>query len=350
MDNVKDVFSHFNIEDKLYSFERNTTGHINRTYICTAVDERTNVKRKYTLQCINHNVFKNVEGVMDNIVKVTECIKSDSDCTMSLSVVRCNDGKPYYLDSNGEYWRMYNYISDVLCMDVLTSRDEAFLLGVAIADFQKKLSKMEVEKLCVTIPDFHNMEFRYHQFDEALVDAGKVRSERVKKAEREIEFFKARRKSSIAFFHDVCQKTPTRVTHNDAKLNNVLFSSDLSKSCVIDLDTVMPGSVLFDTGDMLRTVTNTAKEDERDLAKVSFNKEYYQSLKAGFFSIAESFLTDLEKDNFLNSGKYITQIVGLRFLNDYLMGDIYFHTEYEEHNLVRCRTQIRLIESMEACK
>lgn len=346
MCDLNTVFDSFSVCGKLKEIKLNKTGHINKTFICTAED--SNGKDcYYTLQCVNRTIFKNVVDVMENIVAVTQCIDSNSNDPMCLKVIMAKDGKPYHIDSDGEFWRMFSFITDVVCKDVVSSETEAFLLGQSVATFQKKLSGLCASSMKVIIPDFHNIEFRYKQFDQAIEDAKANRAERLLIAKDEIEFFKERRQSSIAFFHDVCEKTPVRVTHNDAKLNNILFSKDFTRSCLIDLDTVMPGSALFDTGDMIRTVANTACEDEKDISKVSFNREYYNALKDGYFSIGESFLTELEQNNFFNSGKYITLVMGLRFLNDYFAGDTYYHIEYEDHNLVRCRTQVAMVKCME---
>ena len=352
MDNYKaaeKVIGNFLIDGELEKIKVNTQGHINSTFVSTFIKD--GVRTKYTHQKINRNVFKNPKEVMENIVAVTKHIEEkvssfpDKDRRV-LKVIFTKDNLPYYIDEDGEYWRTYIFIENVNTYDKIPSVNAARNLGKGIGNFQKQLSDFDGSRLNITIPHFHDMNLRYRQLDDAVKADVKGRCAQVK---AELDFLYANRERGCRIWDDFEKGIlPNRVTHNDTKMNNVLFDPVSDEAvCVIDLDTIMPGTILFDTGDMIRTACNTAEEDEKDLSKVSFDAEMYKSLIGGYMESADSFLTKEEREGIKESGRVITQIMAVRFLTDYIAGDVYYHTAYNDHNLVRCRTQLSLMKSMD---
>ena len=352
MDNYKaaeKVIGNFLIDGELEKIKVNTQGHINSTFVSTFIKD--GVRTKYTHQKINRNVFKNPKEVMENIVAVTKHIEEkvssfpDKDRRV-LKVIFTKDNLPYYIDEDGEYWRTYIFIENVNTYDKIPSVNAARNLGKGIGNFQKQLSDFDGSRLNITIPHFHDMNLRYRQLDDAVKADVKGRCAQVK---AELDFLYANKERGCRIWDDFEKGIlPNRVTHNDTKMNNVLFDPVSDEAvCVIDLDTIMPGTILFDTGDMIRTACNTAEEDEKDLSKVSFYAEMYKSLIGGYMESADSFLTKEEREGIKESGRVITQIMAVRFLADYIAGDVYYHTAYDDHNLVRCRTQLSLIKSMD---
>lgn len=352
MDNYKaaeKVIGNFLIDGELEKIKVNTQGHINSTFVSTFIKD--GVRTKYTHQKINRNVFKNPKEVMENIVAVTKHIEEkvssfpDKDRRV-LKVIFTKDNLPYYIDEDGEYWRTYIFIENVNTYDKIPSVNAAKNLGKGIGNFQRQLSDFDGSRLNITIPHFHDMNLRYRQLDDAVKADVKGRCAQVK---AELDFLYANRERGCRIWDDFEKGIlPNRVTHNDTKMNNVLFDPVSDEAvCVIDLDTIMPGTILFDTGDMIRTACNTAEEDEKDLSKVSFYAEMYKSLIGGYMESADSFLTKEEREGIKESGRVITQIMAVRFLADYIAGDVYYHTAYDDHNLVRCRTQLSLIKSMD---
>ena len=343
------VISHFNIPGECVKIKVNTQGHINTTFVSTFEDN--GVTRKYTHQMINKNVFKKPDEVMSNIVKVTEHIQAkvkgmpneDKRC---LHVIPTKEGKSFHIDENGEYWRTYEFIDDVNSYDSFSSMESVKNLGRAIGKFEKLLSDFDGAQLFDTIPHFHDLGMRYGQLEDAIKADVKGRLALCKP---ELDYLMANRERGERLWHDFeTGVLPNRVTHNDTKMNNVLFDKDTDEAlCVIDLDTIMPGTVLFDTGDMIRTACNTGLEDDKNLDNVNFDRNVYENLIGGYIEEAGEFLTDAERNGIKESGRTITQTIAVRFLTDYIAGDTYFHTDYDEHNLVRARTQIKLMQSMD---
>lgn len=351
MDNTEkalSVLSNFNIEGNCKDIRVNTQGHINSTFISTF--DHNGKLVKYTHQKINKNVFLHPDEVMENILKVTSHIQkkveklpdSDKRC---LHVILAKDGKPYYIDEDGEYWRTYAFIDDVNTFDSISDPEAARNLGKAIGIFQNQLSDFDGSSLYTTIPRFHDMNMRYGQLEGAIEND---RAGRKASVQSEIDFLMENRDRGCRIWNGFENGTiPTRVTHNDTKMNNVLFSKETGEGlCVIDLDTIMPGTILFDTGDMIRTGCNTVTEDDPDIAKVDFNTELYKALYEGYTEKA-TFLTEEEKSQIKESGRTITQIMAVRFLTDYINGDVYYHIAYPEHNIVRARNQIALMKAMD---
>jgi Ser/Thr protein kinase RdoA (MazF antagonist) len=348
--NLAEITSHFSISGKLENIKVNSQGHINSTFISEfSTPEGI---RRYTHQRINQNVFHKPMEVMENIWLVTNHIRTIlkqeySDVSRRcLTVILTNDGKLAYEDSDGGFWRTYEYIDHVRTYESIANEKQAQLLGEAVGNFQLELSDFDGSRLHETIPHFHDMASRYAQLDKAISED---RLERLAKVHREVDFLMDNReRGSILWDSMKNGSVPIRVTHNDTKMNNVLFSEDGQEAlCVIDLDTVMPGTILFDTGDMIRTATNTACEDERDLEKVSCSVKLHHALLSGYRSRASKFLTSREDELITESGRTTTQIMAVRFLTDFRAGDVYYHIERPEHNLDRARTQICLMQDMD---
>jgi len=327
-------------------------GHINDTFRSEWNQAGTVVR--YTHQRINRRVFACPDKVMENIVRVTGHIAEkhraagESDWSRrSLTVVPARDGKPWARDSEGGWWRTYLFIENAHSLEKTSAAADARFLGAGIGRFQKQLADLPALRLHETIPHFHDMEKRYTRFYEALK---KDSCGRAKEAACEIDFMRSNEERGGTLVRAQREgRIPERICHNDAKINNILIDDETSNAlCVIDLDTVMPGTVLFDAGDLIRTVTTTAAEDERDLSKVEFDLSFFEALLEGYFSEALEFLGGEEISLIAESGRNITQIMALRFLTDFLEGDHYYHTSRPGHNLDRCRNQIALIRSMDS--
>jgi len=346
------IIRQFTIYGEFVSASSFGGGHINDTFQSRWNQAGTIVR--YTHQRINSRVFAHPDQVMENILRVTSHIMEKNRLAgepdysrLSLTVVPAKDGKPWVQDSEGGWWRTYLFIENAHTKDKTSSVQEARFLGASIGRFQKQLSDLPPPRLYDTIPDFHNMEKRYIRFYDALE---KDVCNRAKGVTAEIDFMRqneerggvlvrAQREGSI----------PERICHNDTKINNILIDDADSKALsVIDLDTVMPGTSLFDVGDLIRTVTTTAEEDERDIPKIQFDTAFFEALLDGYLSEAMEFLNKEELSLIAESGRTITQIMALRFLTDYLEGDHYYHISKPEHNLDRSRNQIALIRSMDS--
>jgi len=346
---LRNVISQFKIDGSLTHVKANREGHINSTYVSTFVHEGK--IKKYTHQRINNYVFRKPLEVMENIHAVTEHMYAkllgnyediDQRC---LRVVQTRDGSLVHIDEEGGYWRTYHYIDHVRTFSTIRDASQAYLLGEAIGNFQLQLSDFDGKSLHETIPHFHDMGLRYQQLQEAMAFNHQNRLVHVGP---ELDFLMANKERGLLLWDGMSSgKLPTRVTHNDTKINNVLFKFDGSEAlCIIDLDTVMPGTILFDTGDMIRTATTTGEEDATDLSTVTCDEKLHKALIQGYLSKA-AFLTDEERSLVVESGRNITQIMAVRFLTDYLNGDKYYSIQRERHNLDRARTQIKLMQDMD---
>ena len=259
-----------------------------------------------------------------------------------LRLILARDGRAWHVDDEGNHWRAFHLIERAHSYDAVESTDQAYQAGSAFGRFQQLLANLPPPRLHDTIPDFHHAPKRFKALEQAI--AADVAG-RAFLAKREIDFACAREPINGVL---LAANLPERVTHNDTKFNNVLLDDETGEGvCVIDLDTVMPGLAPYDFGDMVRTTTSPAMEDERDLSKVEMQFPMFEALARGYLGTAGGFLTKAEKDLLAFSGKLITFELGVRFLTDYLMGDTYFKVHREGHNLDRCRTQFKLIESIE---
>jgi hypothetical protein len=342
--NIRAIARQFQVCGEFVAAEPYGSGHINDTY-CVTFDLAGRPVR-YIFQRINHNIFKNPVALMENIWRVTEHlgkkIAGESESTQRvLTLIPALDGKPYYSDPSGNLWRVYVFIETARTVDAVESTHQAFQAAKAFGQFQKLLADLPPPRLHTTIPDFHHTPRRFAALEKAIeADV----ANRAKLARTEIESaLKHKAISSVL----IDAKLPERVTHNDTKLNNVMLDNATGEGvCVIDLDTVMPGLALYDFGDMVRTTTSPAKEDELDLTKVQMQFPMFEALVRGYLATAAEFLTPAEKKLLPFSGKLITFEIGLRFLTDFLEGDTYFKVHRQNHNLDRCRTQFKLVESI----
>ena len=350
INDVIGIAKEFNVIGIPVSFEECTAGHINNTYIVTF--DNQGVLDKYVLQKINTYVFKNPDHVMSNIIGVTTYLHDliqaqggDAD-RGTLNFVSCNNGEYYFKNSNGDCWRMYRYIDDVISYSLADTTELFEKAGKAFGIFQRQLSGYDACSLYETIPDFHNTPERYKRFLD-VVEA--CCSSRKKEAEKDIQFVLSH-KAHCEFIISSLQRgeIPTRVTHNDTKLNNILMDSHTGDGvCIIDLDTVMPGSILYDFGDAIRFGASNALEDETDLDKVFFREDMFEAFSKGYIEELQDTLTVREIKAFPMGVLVITLETGMRFLTDYLENDIYFKTSYPEHNLVRARNQFKLVRDIE---
>ena len=302
---------------------------------------------RYIFQRINHNIFKTPVALMENVQRVTAHLAGRADGQLdhsrrALTLVSTRAGDAYHRDGEGSYWRCYLFIERAKTYDAVNSPQQAFQAAQAFGQFQKMLADLPLPRLHDTIPDFHHTPKRFANLEKAILTN---KASQVSLAKAEIDFA-LKRKSICSVLLDA--KLPERVTHNDTKFNNVMLDNATGEGiCVIDLDTVMPGLALYDFGDMVRTATSPVREDEQDLSKVTMQFPMFEALVRGYLSSAGEFLTPAEKKFLAFSGKLITFEIGLRFLTDYLEGDAYFKVHRDGHNLDRCRTQFKLVESIE---
>lgn len=347
---VADAIQNFNFLGTLIDLRPFGNGHINDTFlVCFRFEGKI---RKYILQRINGSVFKKPEQVMANILSVTSFLRNDiiknggDPERETLNVIKTKDEKGFYIDGYGNYWRAFVFIGDAVSLDLPEDENDFYQSAVAFGSFQRRLGNYPAETLFETIPDFHNTPVRYENFLKSLE---KNASGRADTALAEIEFVKAR-KDFTYVLEDAYKKgeLPKRVTHNDTKINNVMLDKDTREPvCVVDLDTIMPGYSVNDFGDSIRFGASTAAEDERDLSKVHFDIHLFDTYTRGFLKGCGGTLTESEIMLLPEGAKMMTLECGMRFLTDYIDGDIYFKTAYEDHNLVRCRTQFKLVEEME---
>ena len=333
-----------------HSHERYGSGHINDTFI--VYFDQGEKRVRYILQRMNHEIFKNPEQLMSNICQVTEFLKkkiaeNNGDISReTMNVIYTRSGEPYYKDSIGSYWRGYRFIEDAICYEAVQKPEDFYESAVTFGHFQHLLAEYDASTLYETIKDFHNTPLRYKTFLSAVEEDV---LDRVKNVKPEIEFLQ-KREADMRVCTDLLEKgeLPLRVTHNDTKLNNIMMDKKTGKGiCVIDLDTVMPGLAINDFGDSIRFGANTAQEDERDVSKVSLNLDLFELYTKGFLKGCDGSLTKKEIEMLPMGAKLMTLECGMRFLTDYLQGDIYFRIHREGHNLDRCRTQLALVADME---
>ena len=344
---AKKIFSYF-FDNEPKSIEPYGNGHINSTFLVTFADER------FIIQKINSHVFPRPHEVMKNILGVTEHIRAKlaaegKDAKRgTLKVVHTLAGKPYFDDEDGECWRVYEFIEDSVAMEKVECPQDFYNCAYAFGVFQQQLADYPAEQLYETITNFHNTPVRYQNLVNAIEKDACGRAEKVRE---EIGFALARKDfcNTLTDAH-ASGELPLKVTHNDTKLNNILFDNANGEAiAVIDLDTVMPGFAVTDFGDSIRFGANTAAEDETDLSKVSLDLELFKTYAEGFLKGCNGSLAKKEIELLPVGAMMMTLECGMRFLTDYLEGDVYFKIHRPEHNLDRCRCQFALVADME-CK
>lgn len=352
IEDLREILRQFRLEEAYPEILEPTElpgGYINSTY---KIEARGAVSRRYILQKINTFVFRRPVELMENVVSVTGYIRGRIAAgegipgQRTLTVYPALDGAWMHIDAQGGCWRCYNCVDDAYSPESAASEGEAYGAGKAFGAFLRMLDGYPIEGLHETIPDFHNTPRRYENLEAA---AAKDEKGRCKNVEAELAFACARRDDCAKLLNLVCGgEIPVRVTHNDTKINNVLFDqASREPVCVVDLDTIMPGLSHYDYGDSLRSLGMAAAEDERDLSLVDFSMPLFRAYTRGFLESAAAALTPAELRWLPFGVKLMTFECGMRFLTDYLSGDVYFRVRKPDDNLARCRTQFRLVEKIE---
>ncbi len=344
---MKDIIAQFAIQNEVAEPQPLKIGFINDSFIIRAKHAG---ERSYFLQRINHHIFQNVEGLQQNILKVTDHIRrklvaaGETDIERKvLELVPTHDGKLYYRTPEGDYWRVYVLIENARSQEKVTPAS-AELAGEAFGRFQCQLADLPFSELCESIPNFHNIEFRLQQFDDALAADAAGR----KAACADIIDAINSRRDEMCLAERLFRegKLPKHINHCDTKVNNILFDEAGRPICIVDLDTVMPGFVLSDFGDFMRTAANTGLEDDPNLDNIHVDLEIFEAYTRGYLKQA-TFLTDIERELLPYGCRLLSYMQTVRFFTDYLNGDTYYKIQYPNHNLVRTRAQLRLLEEQE---
>ena len=345
---IENIVAAFEVEGNVVDYVPFGNGHINETKLVT-MDNGV----QFVLQRINKNVFKRPDLLMENYVGVTKFIRKKIEAAGGdplrevLNAIPTKDGKPFTIDEEGQYWRLLVYVTESMSYDKVERPEQFYDSAVSFGDFQYMLRDYPAETLHETIVNFHNTPDRFRQLTEAIANDAKGRLAEVA---AEVEFARAREEFAGTLERAHAEgKLPLRVTHNDTKLNNILFDTNTGKAlCVVDLDTIMPGYSVNDFGDSIRFGATTALEDETDLSKVNFDISLYELYVKGFIEGAKGGLTEGELEMLPIGAIMMTFECGMRFLADYLNGDTYFRIHRPSHNLDRCRNQFKLVADMEA--
>ncbi len=333
----------FALQGNVISCEAYGSGHINRTFLVC-----TDAPHAYVLQRVNTDVFADVDMLMDNIARVTRHLAAKGlDARHVLTVVPTRDGRLYHRCGNGDCWRMYERVEGGVCLQQADTAQAFYQSAVAFGQLHMQLADFPADTLGEVIPRFHDTPNRYRALREA---AEKDVCGRASSVQQELAFALAREADADALVSALREKRiPLRVTHNDTKLNNVMLDEQtMEPLCVLDLDTVMPGAVAYDFGDSIRFGASTAEEDEKDLDRVWMDLGMYEAYVQGYLSVCGAFMTEAEKASLPVGARLMTLECGVRFLTDYLQGDPYFATHYPGQNLIRCRTQFKLVADMES--
>ncbi|HIT17937.1 MAG TPA: phosphotransferase [Candidatus Caccosoma faecigallinarum] len=348
---LQEVFANYGFDASSYvNIKQIKIGHINSTYTLY-FDQGSSVKR-YLLQEINTHVFKNPIQLMENIEKITTFLSEKVRLSgaknyenLSLRVIHTLDHHSYMISSKNHFFRVYNFIENAKTYQKTNDLKLFYNAGKTVGTFQNMLSDFDASQLHETIPNFHNTPYRFQTFLKVLKENP---CDRAKDCEEEIQFVLHLKDFTPVITSLIEQKLiPIKVTHNDTKLNNIMFDCETKEGlCLVDLDTVMPGTILYDFGDAIRSGCNRADEDEKNLEKVRFSVDLFKAFSEGYLSSVASSITECEVNHLVDSAILMTFECGMRFLTDYLDGDHYFKTKYDNHNLVRCRTQFHLVKQM----
>lgn len=347
---LKTIVSQFNVTGTFLKGNRFGSGHIHVTYMIDC--QKDAHIYKYVLQRVNHEVFPPQESLDRNLRLITEHIRKrliqENRSEISrrvLTLVPTHENGVTLLKEGKNYWRMFTLIEDIVSVDSVQDTEQAYKAAYSFGEFLALLSDLPAEKIHDIIPDFHHIGKRYGQLKTAIESDKANRLAEVQEVVDKTLGFQFISDQMMAVWESGI--IPLRITHNDTKINNVLLDAKTGEGmCVIDLDTVMPGLILHDFGDMVRTFTSPVEEDERDLTKVFLRKDIFESLTKGFIAATDEFLTSAEREHLLLGAKVIILIMGVRFLTDYLNGDTYYQIHYPDQNLVRCNNQLALLDSL----
>lgn len=347
--NITEIAGSFSIEGDIEAIDPFGSGHINDTFRITVTDANL---PGYLLQRVNHYVFQNVPALMNNVQLVTEHLKQKLSEILGadpekqvLTIVKAKNGELFYKDTDGNYWRMYLFLKDTRSYNQVLTEKQAYEGGKAFGNFQLLLADLDAGLLSETIPGFHNVTMRLGKLNKVVLADLK---DRVKEVFLELELITQRVEKMTSILNLGKEgKLPLRIIHNDTKFNNVLLDANNHAQCVIDLDTVMPGYVAYDFGDAIRTIINTTSEDEADLSKINLNIPLFKAYTEGYFESAHHFLTPLEIEMLVVGVLLIPYTQGVRFLTDYIEGDVYYKTHFAGHNLQRARAQFQLLRKLE---
>jgi Ser/Thr protein kinase RdoA (MazF antagonist) len=335
------IINRFGLAEDEYVFSRTGSGHIHQTFLLEGPE-------KYILQQLNTRVFSKPDNIMNNMALAAAYIKQNDPQYPFSKALPATDEKFLVSDQHGNTWRLFKAFEGALTIDEVSTKEQAYSAAKAFGKFTQLLKGADVNQFHEIIPGFHDLNLRYKQFEQALTNSS---AERIEQADDSIEKAKS-------FYHLVVEYNTLinsgmlvkRIMHNDTKINNVLFNKSGEAFSVIDLDTLMPGYFIYDLGDMVRTFVSPVNEEAKDLSKIIFRKEIYDALLIGYLSEMDGVLTADEKSAIPFAGKMMTYIMALRFLTDYLNGDLYYPIKYEAHNLYRAANQLNLLAKLEAEK
>ena len=347
LDEVNAAVKCFNIPGKMLALHPFKVGHINETFVSVWLQD--GCERRYLHQLVNNYVFRDIAGLMRNVEQVVAHIKekTPTDPSATLTIIPTLEGKSFMRDPEGKHWRTYVYIENSITYEMCPGSREAYEAARAVGQFLSHLADLPPHNFCDTIPMFHHFPNRFKMLHKTI---GKDVEHRMTGAQAEIDFALSREKGAGVIISKLGSgELPLRVTHNDLKLNNVLFDKASGKGlCVVDLDTCMPGSSLYDFGDLVRSVGVSTKEDETDLSKVTVNLDFFKQLARGYVEATRGVLTQPEVSLMHIAPRLLALALGVRFLTDHLAGDIYFKIHHANHNLERARTQFKIVSEMEA--
>ena len=340
LDTINSIVKHFKIDSECVSFSELQSGHINDTFLIVSASNH-----KYVLQKTNTNVFENIDAIINNKRQFSEYFNS-KQAKLNYNIleyVKTKDDTITYKDQHTDYWNMTHFVEGSKTLELADDCDVVFEAGKLYGDFLFQTSDIDINKFRGTIPDFHSLPLRFSQFEDAL----KHTENDVKPISELIEMvFDYKKELSVLSKLKAEKTVPLRLTHNDTKLSNILFDQSNKGLVVIDLDTIMPGIVHFDFGDSIRSICSTAKEDESNLDLVKINLEYYEAYCKGYSTFTKDILSSIEIEYLPLSVKTMIYIIGLRFLTDYLNGNIYYKIKYTNHNLIRAKNQFKLLQSV----
>jgi len=347
---IREIANQFDTDGVIGEIKPHGGGHINDSYHLVNSDRAF---PDYLLQRINHYVFKDVPLLMKNMEIVTDHISSiikkrdpDNLHRKSLRIIPTTEGNSYYKDPDGNFWRVLNFIQDHVVFERATDPEIAYEGARMFGNFTFLLAGVDASSLGDTIPRFHNIKWRLSNLTQSIKENAAGRINLVKDEIRYVE----KSADLMSTIQNLGEEgsIPLRVTHNDTKINNVLFDRNHQGLCVIDLDTVMPGYVHYDMGDGIRTFTNTGEEDDENLDNINMDLELYRAFASGFLDSTRDILSPTESDTLVYAGLLFPFIMGVRFLTDYISGDVYYKIKHKEHNLVRARAQLRLAQDGES--